>query len=170
MRIAILEDDREFAARLEHLIRQYTHHPTAINTGDDGELVRWIDKTNEPVLFLLDIMLDNKTLGFQIAQRIYNRHNGSLIVFITAYPKKIIFNAFYKIKAFTVILKNNPAVEDEIRKTISLAEQALRGKCLYIHVDKFQTLYIPYDSICFVETIKSTNMTTLIYNRNKESN
>jgi len=157
IRVAVFEDDRDFAAQLECLIRQYTHHPTAINTASIEELTRWIEKTDEPVLYFLDIVSDDKTLGFQIAQQICNQNNGSLIVFLTAYPKKIINNAFFKVKAFTVILKNNPALGDEIMETITLAEQVMQAKCLYIMVDKFQTLYIPYDKICYLETIKSTN-------------
>jgi len=56
MKIAIFEDDHGFATRLETLIRHYTHHPTAINTGVAGEITNWINKTKEPVLYLLDIV------------------------------------------------------------------------------------------------------------------
>ena len=162
MKIAIFEDDRSFASQLETLIRQYTHHPTAINTGVADEIINWIGKVTEPVLYLLDIVSCGKTTGFQIAQHIAERQSiggnvGSLIVFVTAYPQKILYNPAFKTRAFSVILKNALSLEVEIKETISLANQAMRSKCLYINIGKFETLYIPHEKICFVEAIKGTN-------------
>jgi len=156
-KIAIFEDDHGFATRLETLIRHYTHHPTAINTGVAGEITSWINKTTEPVLYLLDIVACGVTIGFQLAQQIAEQQIGSLIVFITAYPKEILYNPIFKTKAFSIILKNTLSLEDEIRKTIDLASQALQSKCLYISIGRFETLYIPYEKICYVEAIKGTN-------------
>ena len=157
MKIAIFEDDREFANNLERLIRQYTHYPTVINTGDIEEMARWIEKTAEPVLYVLDIILGDKTAGFWIADLIEKKNSNSLIIFLTAYPQKINYNPYFKTKAFSVMYKDNPSLDIEIENTISLAEKALQDECLCIHVDKFQTLYIPYENICYIETIKNTN-------------
>lgn len=70
MKIAVFEDDRKFAASLERLIRQYTHYSTALNTGDIGGIARWIERISEPILYLLDIILDDKTAGLQLADLI----------------------------------------------------------------------------------------------------
>ena len=147
MQIAVFEDDLTFATQLETLIRQYTHHPTSINTCVAGEIFNWIKKTVEPALYLLDIMSDGQTTGFQIAQHITEWQSCSLIVFITAYPEKIQFNSIYKTKAFSFIQKNAPMLEREIMETISLAEKAFLAKCLYIHLGKFEDLYIPHEKI-----------------------
>jgi len=157
MKIAIFEDDQPFATQLETLIRQYTHHPTAINTGVVDEILNWINKTTEPVLYLLDIMSCGKAMGFQIAQHIAEHQIGSLIVFITAYPKRILFNPFFKTKAFSIILKNAISLEGEVKETIDLAIQAMHSKCVYISIGKFETLYIPHEKICYVEAVKGTN-------------
>ena len=163
MKIAIFEDDRYFAAQLETLIRQYTHRPTAINTGVADEIINWIKKTAEPVLYLLDIMSCGKATGFQIARHISEHQSasggsiGSLVVFITAYPQNILYNPDFKIRAFSIILKSAFSLEREIEETISLATKALRSKSLYIHIGKFESLYIPHEKICYAETIKSTN-------------
>jgi len=157
MNIAIFEDDKDFSMQLETLIRQYTHYPTAINTDIAEEITSWINKTTEPVLYLLDIVAYGATVGFQIAQQIAEQQIGSLIVFITAYPKEIMYNPIFKTKAFNIILKNTASLEDEIKKTIDLASQALSSKCLHISIGKFETLYIPYEKICYIEAIKGTN-------------
>jgi len=157
MKIAIFEDDHCFATKLETLIRQHTHHPTVINTGVEKEITSWINKTKEPVLYLLDIVACGVTVGFQIAQQIAEQQIGSLIVFITTYPKEILYNPIFKTKAFSIILKNTLSLDDEIKKTIDIASQALHSKCLYIFTGKYETLYIPYEKIYFIEAIKGTN-------------
>ena len=134
-----------------------TNHPTAINTSTPNDIIRWIKKTAEPVLYLLDIVSDSKTTGFQIAQHIDKQQSGSLVIFITAYPQSIQTNPHYKTMAFRVIYKNTPTLEQEIITTITLAEQVFLDKCLYIHCGKYETLYIPYDKICYREAVKGTN-------------
>lgn len=156
MNIAVYEDDRELAGKLEKVIRQYTHFPTIINTADAGELLERTAKAAGPVLCFLDIVLDGETAGFNVAQRIAERNRNDLLVFMTAYPQKIIRNPFFKTKAFSVIFKSNPKLYTEVRETITLAEEVLQSRCLFVQVDKFQTLYIPYSSICYVETVKGT--------------
>ena len=160
MKIAIFEDDPQFAARLETHIRKYTHHPTAINTAVAEEIINWITKTTEPVLYLLDIVACGYAIGFEIAKHIAEQQIGSLIVFITAYPQRLFYNPAYKSKAFSFILKNAldlDSLDSEIEETIELASKAMRSRCLYVHTGKFETLYIPHEKICFIETLKSTN-------------
>jgi len=157
MRIAVFEDDPKFAAWLESIIRRHTHHPTAINTGTAGELIRWIKRAADPVLYLLDIESDGKTTGFQIARHITEQQSSSLVIFITAYPHKILSNPVFKTKAFSIILKSTPTLEQEIITTIALAKQVFQAKCLYVHMGKSETLYIPHEQICYVEAVKGTN-------------
>ena len=157
MKVVVFEDNKKFAANLERIIRQCTHHPTSINTDDIADVTCWVEKTTEPVLYFLDIVIGDETLGFSLAELISEQNNGSLIVFLTDYPQKINYNPYFKTKAFSVIYKNNPSLDNEIENTILLAQKVLQSKCLYIHVDKFQTLYIPYENICYVEKIKKAN-------------
>ena len=157
MNICVLEDDRDFALTLEKTIRQYTTFPTAINTASASELLEKASKLAEPALYFLDIILANKSTGFDVARHIAESSDSNLIVFMTAYPQRIVTNAFYKTKAFNVILKSNPSLYQEIEETITLAKQTLKGKCLFVHIDKFQTLYIPYDDIYYIEAEKGTN-------------
>jgi len=157
MKIAIFENDRQFAERLEAVVCHCTHHPAAINTGDADEIIGWFERTAEPVLFLLDIVAGGKTVGFQIARRIFERNNGSLVVFVTANPDRVLYRPTFKAKAFSIILKNPCSWEREIKETIALAKRELRAKSVYIHTGKFETLYIPHETICYIESIKNSN-------------
>jgi len=150
--IAVFEDDLDCAARLEKIIRQCTHYPTAIA----WEVTNFADRTPDPALYLLDIVKEGYTAGFQIAEHITGLANGSLIVFMTVYPQRINGNAYFKTKAFSFIDKDNPSMEQELRDTIRLAEQALTCRCILIHAGRFETLYIPYESINYIEAVKGT--------------
>ena len=157
IRIAVFEDDRPYAAWLERIIRQHTHHPTAINTGAANEIISWIQQASGPILYLLDIVADGEAVGFEIARSITERQDSSLIVFITAHPQQIKYKPLFKTMAFSIILKNAPLLEQEIKETITLAAEALQTNCFYIHIGKHETLYIPHQKICFVEAVKGTN-------------
>jgi len=154
--IAVFEDDLDCAARLETIIRQCTHYPTAINTEDAREITDFADRTPGPALYLLDIIKEGCTAGFQIAEHITRLANGSLIVFLTAYPQRISGNAYFKTKAFSFIYKDNPSLEQELRDTIRLAEQAMTCRCILIHAGRYETLYVPYESINYIEAVKGT--------------
>jgi len=156
MNIAVYEDDRIFADKLEKIIRIFTHSPTISNTANEKEFWEQTAKATGPILYFLDIVLAGTASGFEAAQRIAENDANSLIVFLTNYPEKIIHNSFFKTKAFSVIYKSNPVLEEEIKETISLAVKVVQGKCFLIHVDKFQTLHVPYDSICYIEAVKDS--------------
>lgn len=156
MIIAVFEDDLHYAARLETIIRQCTHYPTAINTVDARAITAFADRTPAPALYLLDIVKEECPAGFQIAEHITRLENGSLIVFMTAYPQRMNDNAYFKTKAFSFIYKGNPKLERELCDTIQLAEQALTCRCVLIHAGRFETLYVPYENINYIEAIKGT--------------
>lgn len=157
MQIAIFEDDREFAGTLESLIRQHTHYPTSINTADSDALWEKTSRAPGPVLYFLDIVSNGRTSGFDLAQRIAQLQQECLLVFLTAHPFKILGNPFYKTKAFSVILKSNPQLHEEIRATISLAEHALKKRCLFLHAGRYEEFGVPFSSICYLEAVKGTN-------------
>lgn len=156
MTIAIFEDNRAHAAKLEQIIRKHTQYPSAINTGEAQGMIAFAKRSPGAMLYLLDIVKEERTDGFRIAEEITALDDGSLIVFLTDYPEKIQYNAYFKTKAFTCIYKENPSLERELWETIRLAEQALSGKCLLIHAGRFETLYLPYEDIFFLEAVKGT--------------
>jgi len=157
MNIAIYEDNREFAERLERYICQYTHFPPAINTGRRDELEQYVTGTVQPTLYFLDIVLDGTDNGFAIAERIAERKRSDLIVFLTAYKDRIIGNPFHLTKAYSVIFKDSQTLTQEIAATIDLAKQSLADKCLLRVIGKSENLYIPFDSILYIEHIKGSN-------------
>lgn len=157
MNIAIYEDNREFAEQLERYICRYTHFSPVINTGRRDELERYIAGTVQPTLYFLDIVLDGEDNGLAIAELIAARKRSDLIVFLTAYKDRILGNPFYLTKAYSIIFKDSKTLTQEIAATIDLAKRSLVDKCLLRVIGKTENLYIPFDSILYVEHIKGSN-------------
>lgn len=155
--IAVFEDDRVFANYMEQIIRSATNHPTAINTDSQNAIYHYLLKSTRPTLYFLDIIIENQPSGFELAERIYENAADSKIVFITKYPEAILGNAPYKVMAYSTILKCNPLLEQEIKDTIHLAQEEVLGNSLYVVHNRYEDLYIPINTICFIEHIISTN-------------
>ena len=157
MNIAIYEDDYSFAGQLELYISRYTHFPPALNTGRPDALERYLTATIQPTLFFLDIVLEGANLGLTAAARISERKLGDMIVFLTAYRDRIIGNPVYLTISFSVIFKDSLTLYQEVAATIDIARAALAGKCLLRSIGKYENLYIPFDSILFIEHVKGRN-------------
>lgn len=166
MDIVILEDDPKFAQNLESIITSsFKTLVIAANTGNLQNITDYINKMNSPALFLLDIVIGKENTGFKAARLIAESKVKSLIIFITDYPNKIMFNPVYKINSYNIILKRSPCFEDELKITI---ESALRDifidKC-FIYQDRFTRLSIDVEGIIYIETVKGKRQ-ICIYHEN----
>jgi two-component system response regulator AgrA len=155
--IAIFEDDWEFAKKLERVIQAHIDDIVVPGIMRKNELKGYLQQAAQPTLCFLDIMSDGIADGFALAEYINQCDCGHLVVFVTGYPSKIIGNPLYLTKAFSLILKNSLAFEDEVRATIELADNVMKKNSLLIHKGKFDSLYIPLDSIFFIESMKNSD-------------
>lgn len=155
MDVIIFEDDPEFAKNLECIITDSFKSVEIIaNTDSMEEISDYISKMNSPALFFLDIVLGKKSLGLTAARRIMESKVGSLIVFITDYPNKILFHSIFKVNSYNIILKKSPCLEEEIKVTIESAlKDVLIDQC-FIYQDRFTMLSLDREGIIYVETVK----------------
>ena len=157
MNIVLFEDDREFARKLETIIKRHSRYIRLFSTNCKIELINRAVSINKPALYFIDIMHAEKPEGLSLAVQIMDLSPKSLIVFQTAYPQRILHNPVYKTKAFSFIYKTNCNLENEVKQTIDLAKEALEGKCLAVSLDSSENCYIPYDNICYIEGSEGIN-------------
>jgi len=156
--IIIFEDDPTFASYLQSIIKKSGEDFNIAFITDNLEaLQRYIELLEKPSIFLLDIMFGNKSDGFKMADIINCNTDNATIVFITAYPEKILSNSFYKLKSLNVILKTSKSFELEIIQTLTEAVQRTSKNNLHIYSDKFTTILISIEGIFFIESVKSKN-------------
>jgi len=156
--IIIFEDDPAFSSYLQNIIKKSGEDfHIALTTDNLEALQRYIELLEKPAIFLLDIMFGNKSDGFIMADIINCNADNATIVFITAYPEKILSNSFYKLKSLNVILKTSKSFELEIIQTLTEAVQRTTKNNIHIYSDKFTTILISIDDIFFIESIKSKN-------------
>jgi two-component system response regulator AgrA len=161
MNIVIFEDDTAFADRLKTLIDGISplHSTFTIKliSNQFDTICRYIEFSEEPTVFILDIMLDNSPKGLKMADVISKRQQNAIIVFITDYPNQILSNTPYKIKAFNFILKSSSQLEYELKLTLREAVKFTEAHNIFIHSDKFTTVQIEIDGIFYIETIINKN-------------
>lgn len=156
MNIAIYEDSKPFAQRLEKIVQCHTHYPPVINTTHADEMAQYIHTANGAHLYLLDILDESTGLssGLRLADKITARNNSDLLVFLTAYQNHILGCPPYLTQCFSVIFKDSPTLENEIQQTIFLSQDMLENKCLILrHHGRIESLYIPHSTITYIETV-----------------
>lgn len=166
MDVIIFDDDKKFSKYLEIMITgSFQSVEVITNTADIDELTGYINKMKSPALFFLDIIIGKESLGFDVACHIMERRVKNIIVFMTDYPNKILFNSDHKVNAYNIILKRSPCFEEEIKFTI---ESALRDifidKC-FVYQDRFTNLSIDIEGIIYIETVKGKKR-VCIYHEN----
>ena len=149
MNIAIYDDDREFAKTLERIIQTHINDIISPGVMRESDLKSYLAQTTQPTLLFLDIMEDGIASGFALADYINQLDSGHLVVFVTNYLGRIIGNPHYLTKAFSLILKGGANFEDEVRDTIDLADTTIKKYSLLIHKGRFDSLYIPLESIYY---------------------
>ena len=156
MKIAIYEDDEQSARRLERIIQAHINDIISPGILRESDLKSYLAQAMQPTLCFLDIMEAGVASGFALADYINQLDSAHLVVFVTSYPGRIIGNPHYLTRAFSLILKGGTNFEDEVRSTIDLAKEAIKKHSLLIHKGRFDSLYIPLDSIYFIENIKGS--------------
>ena len=156
MKIAIYDDNREFAKTLERIAQAHTNDIISPGLIGESDLKIYLAQTMQPTLCFLDIMENGIASGFALADYINQLDSSHLVVFVTSYPGRIIGNPHYLTKAFSLILKGGSNFEGEVRSTIDLADSAIKKHSLLIHKGRFDSLYIPLESIYFIENIKGS--------------
>lgn len=155
MDVAIFENDLPFARWMERTIRQHLHTPTAINTDDPAVMQRYILQSNQPTLYLLDIVDENqghRATGIHLANEVIKRNRGDLIVLVTAYLDRIITDTVTKGHLFNLIPKYKQSVETELLQTLALAGDWFDGVCLSVS-DRLSSIRIPLKEINYIETV-----------------
>ena len=171
MNIVICEDDIKYREFIEGVLDEYidnTHINAHIvlSTSSTETIMDYVNNNAEITVYYLDIKLCDKKTGFDIAAQIRQKDYISPIIFITSYGDLMPLTYEYKLQALDYIVKND---SDEVRERIiaalEFAEQRQRQgyvKCLNVQ-NKQKNFSVPFDEICYIESIKSSHKLNLYY-------
>ena len=171
MNIVICEDDKNYCS---YMVDVLSHHIHAVQsnskivkvTSDIDDIMKYIENNAEITIYYLDIKLCGSQNGFYIASKIRERDYLSHIIFVTNYGELMPLTYEYKLEALDYIVKENT---DEMRQRICAAldfaeQRQHKGyiKCLNIQ-NKQKNFSIPFEEICYIESIKSSHKLQLYY-------
>jgi PAS domain S-box-containing protein len=112
--ILIVEDDAIISMRLQEMLNAWEYHTLIASTGEIA-----LEKVGDlhPDLILMDIRLDDKMDGIQVAEQIHAR-SGPPTIFITAYSDEALLTRAKLTEPYGYLVK--PVQEKELRSTVEM--------------------------------------------------
>lgn len=158
MQCIIVENDKDQQKKIKNVLIKacFNDNILSIKTFEklDEELKKIIEDTSEPKLYILDIELDGKESGINIAQRIRNKDWECFIIFVTSHDR--MFESVYRstYEVFDFIEKYNNMEAKLLKDLQIICEQNFDNKlfkyenhsvCLNIYLKDI--LYIERDTV-----------------------
>ncbi len=169
MNVIICEDDADYRDYIRTVLSRYIQEQKSntgivLSTDNPGDVFDYIKSNAEVSVYYLDIRLEADSSGLDIAAEIRKKDALSYIVFITNYDEMMPLTYEYKLTALDYIVKNDDA-EKKLCECLTYTENHQRRgyeKCLNIQ-NKQKNLSVPFDEICYIESVKSSHKLNLYY-------
>ncbi len=171
MNIVICEDDEVYRSYIhsvldEHIKQQGYNTTIVLDTDNPNDVMDYIETNSVITIYYLDIKLTQTTSGFDVAEKIRQKDYLSHIVFITNYGEMMPLTYEYKLEALDYIVKSNSDnVRQKLCESLDFVEERQKNgyvRCLNIH-NKQKNFSIPFDEVCYIESIKSSHKLELYY-------
>lgn len=148
MRIAIVDDQENWRARIEELIKKYYgENIPQIDQYDCGE--SFYDQKEYDVVFM-DIEMKQMD-GFETAKRYKQNHRDALILFLTTHVE--LSRRGYMVNAFRYIDK--ASIVEELEEALNaIDELPNKDRVIVFHVVNMAEMHIRVKDILFIETDK----------------
>jgi len=173
MRVVVYDDNIEFLDFMKNLLDKINKKRgnifgTPVYFSEKNEVIEYVEKNKEYLtVFLLDIMADDVTVGYEITNYIKSIEPRNPVVYISDCVEKYIYNVSQKIISFTFIAKDSEEIYDELEEALLTAYSHLAQK-VFISEDKKHLISIMYEDILYFEKIKGTHYTKVVH-KNGES-
>lgn len=171
MNIVLCEDDKVYRAYIRSVLEEYIKQrgynaKLVLDTDNPNDVIDYIKKNSVVTIYYLDIKLNQAMSGFDIAGIIRRKDYLSHIIFITNYEDMMPITYEYKLEALDYIVKNDEDnVRQRLQESLDFVEERQKNgyvRCLNIR-NKQKNLSIPFNEICYIESIKSSHKLELYY-------
>ena len=114
-RVMIIEDEAIIAIDLEAIVSEMGHQITGVARTEEAAIK--LAEAEKPDLILSDIHLADNSSGIDAVNRILAQHGDCPVIFITAYPERLLTGEGPE-PAFLI---SKPYSEDQVRSAVSQA-------------------------------------------------
>jgi DNA-binding response OmpR family regulator len=124
MRVVVIEDEIITALFLEQTIEKHGHQVVAMF--DNGTELCTFLETNQVDLVFMDININGKLDGIQVAKNLYVNHQHISVVFITAYKDSDTIKASCEVQPVGYLIK--PVLAEDVEAILSVTKSQERHK------------------------------------------
>lgn len=165
MNIVICDDDNLYRDKLEKmiygvLIEKQIKSEIIVSSANPADIIDYVDNSSVVTLYLLDIYIDERFGGIDLAKHIRQVDDISPIIFITHYLDMLTTTYEFNLKLLDYIYKNDDSIaRKKIEECILLInERESKGyvNCLKVKSPD-STKIIPFEKIYFLETVPGTH-------------
>lgn len=165
MNIVICDDDNLYRDKLEKmiygvLIEKQIKSEIIVSSANPADIIDYVDNSSVVTLYLLDIYIDERFSGIDLAKHIRQVDDISPIIFITHYLDMLTTTYEFNLKLLDYIYKNDDSIaRKKIEECILLInERESKGyvNCLKVKSPD-STKIIPFEKIYFLETVPGTH-------------
>lgn len=165
MNIVICDDDNLYRDKLEKmiygvLIEKQIKSEIIVSSANPADIIDYVDNSSVVTLYLLDIYIDERFSGIDLAKHIRQVDDISPIIFITHYLDMLTTTYEFNLKLLDYIYKNDDSIaRKKIEECILLInERESKGyvNCLKVKSPD-STEIIPFEKIYFLETVPGTH-------------
>ncbi|MBN2878797.1 MAG: response regulator transcription factor [Clostridia bacterium] len=163
LKIYICEDDKKQLDMItkaveKAILTEELDMKVEVSSSDPFEILHIVEQSNGPGIYFLDVELNAKIDGIELASNIRNYDPRGFIVFVTTHPELSYLTFKYKVEALDYIIKSeNEDLNENIRKCILNANKKFIStkkdtkKFFYAKCGQ-KVLHIPFEEIIYFET------------------
>lgn len=158
MHILIFEDNAYDRKALEEIIyrehlQKFSKDDLVLSTGSFDRAMDYVKTTSAYTVYLLDILINNKMLGYDLAKHIRKHNSKAPIIFITGHADAFVNQMEYKLLANSFIFKDSPLLADELTDALEYFRMQIKTDGALEIKSRFHQIFVDYDSIYYIETI-----------------
>lgn len=176
LEIFICEDDNRQREELTRYIQAFIEGASldmsiAISTGNPNDIIDYVQMHDVNGMYFLDVQLQTKTEGIELAAKIREYDEKGAMVFITTHPELMALTFSYKVEAMDYITKGDfQHVKKRVSECLKLAYQRLMTKNTKQTIqikNKSKFIIEEFDNIMFFET-SSNKHRIVLHARNRQ--
>lgn len=158
MNILIFEDNTCCREKLEEIIfrrhlQKYPDDKIILSTNSPRVVSDYAKASPRFTVYLLDIIAEEKTVGFTLAKQIKKYCPNAPVIFVTGHADVFITKMKYKLLADNFIFKDSPLLEEELMMLLRHFTIRFKTNLSLQLKRRYQKIFIKYDDIYYFETI-----------------
>lgn len=168
MRIVVYDDNKEFLDFIKDILdkintKKENIFGSPVYFSQENEVKEYVSENKEHLMvFLLDIMDDNTTVGYELAKYIKAIEPCNIIIYVSDFSDDYLSKIDEQADSLAFVQKKNDNFCNALVKALTLAHSQVTGKVLIVEGKNFLKR-VKCEDILYIEKIKETDKIILFH-------